>query len=1155
MAVYSRLLFRAGGGVTPPGQRLEQVPNTVSLLIGLGGAGVHCVRCVKTRVHELLRPDGPERPSYAHIRFLGADAATRSKSGPLVQNPGRDSVCGVLPLEDGEFFSLENRQLAKALRSREALERRKDLSWLDYDRLTAPEASSTAGVRQIGRFLFMDRSADFSARLSREIALARRGLDNPRVNVHIFTSLGGGTGAGCFLDACYIARALGETGGDLAVFGYFFLPEVSLSSLSPEYDALRRRIRANAYAALRELDYCMGLDRNGGAFQQIYQGGRSLPWDGPPVDLCTLIGAEAASPGAYGDAMEQTADYVARLLTKAAKPDLREHLALFREAVRQADSKKTRGFHTCYCTIGSARVRFPLREIHTWLSSELFARFTPPEAGETGPGEGASLFRAALGGNGDGGLCQALWRELRGEEEDPPYPGDWKQAREQGPQALPEHYAAVAARRRDTRAAKLSALMEGEDSLAGRIRGVLEPMVRDPRRGPWEANRLAGGHGGLRDLSEALWKEYTASRKEDDAQAAELRRALDTAREDFETHHRRQGILLDNDHRRFTDYEEAYRRLSRFEADRETWEDLGKLLSRFRAQASDLAGLFGRLSRVTDTLLETFRENREALRPLASGGGGPNGTGTLLSLADLRPGQGGPLDRALDALVPSQAWDKLMETLLRHEDAWVRGDENRIAALVTDYCQELFPSLSGEAAEALLREKAPEAGAQDLLRALRRQAAPAFPWDSTLWQTAQSLRLEKLSVPPEWEFLRSGEESDDAAAGEVTAVCAVSAFPLCAYAGRVECARAYDAFGGAGLYSYEGRGGMDWRYLPPLSPQSALDPRGGEMPEALVSALLSGRALYTEARRYGILDGASVFCRPYGTALDRLRQAAEECRAEIARWDAGMAQVPAAFENLDETGLEAASYALRRAGKGLPDLDAALDALRRRMEIPMERTETALPADGDRRLHDIVLRVQEDHFFAFPAFHPMVREILGALETALAAARTVAAEAEGRKQAWQDRQKALNAAAQGLKQARQDRSQLADAYCDALCTGVLVLRGDAVLWPRPQGREALALSGPEYPYGRIPLYQGFLSFLRLPEEQRSGIAQEVRRRYRREDALVDESGARLARELTADRKSALFRDAGAFDNEEEIGDFLEEFIERFDAFRLKRSIE
>ena len=164
--------------------------------------------------------------------------------------------------------------------------------WQTYPYLK-PENGSGA-VRQIGRFMMMEFSAMFMAKLQEMISEAMAGLSTvyPDVRIHILSGLSGGTGSGCFLDVCYMVRAaLQETGCRNAVIsGYFFLTDVNLAKIPETSVSLKEKLRMNGYAALQELDYTMGIQDNGGAFQQEYQCGRMISWDREPVDKCFLVG-------------------------------------------------------------------------------------------------------------------------------------------------------------------------------------------------------------------------------------------------------------------------------------------------------------------------------------------------------------------------------------------------------------------------------------------------------------------------------------------------------------------------------------------------------------------------------------------------------------------------------------------------------------------------------------------------------------------------------------------------------------------------------------------------------------------------------------------------------------------------------------------------
>src|SRR5207253_2827185 len=77
--------------------------------------------------------------------------------------------------------------------------------------------------------------------------------------VYVICSLCGGTGSGMFLDVAYLLRKLvGVDPSTRRFVGMFVMPEVYESVVE---NAHLKRIYANSYAALRELDYLMNSQR------------------------------------------------------------------------------------------------------------------------------------------------------------------------------------------------------------------------------------------------------------------------------------------------------------------------------------------------------------------------------------------------------------------------------------------------------------------------------------------------------------------------------------------------------------------------------------------------------------------------------------------------------------------------------------------------------------------------------------------------------------------------------------------------------------------------------------------------------------------------------------------------------------------------------
>lgn len=209
--LYSKLLLTTGGGIISEQQQAEQERNTASVIIGLGGTGISAIRTLKTQVYERLKPDNPaaEVPTYQHIAFVGVDTDKRS-SGIIDRNSKvKSEDMTVKPLDETEFFDIGNKGIDKVICNPNVLSRRKELAWVNK-RIPAPDLTDAGagGIRQVGRAMLVDKAQSFKSKIEAALTTAMTSLNGPNVYIHIFSGLSGGTGSGCFLDACYIIRKL-----------------------------------------------------------------------------------------------------------------------------------------------------------------------------------------------------------------------------------------------------------------------------------------------------------------------------------------------------------------------------------------------------------------------------------------------------------------------------------------------------------------------------------------------------------------------------------------------------------------------------------------------------------------------------------------------------------------------------------------------------------------------------------------------------------------------------------------------------------------------------------------------------------------------------------------------------------------------------------
>ena len=152
MPKYDSLLLNCGGGIINHSQQSKQYRGAAALAIGIGGTGVAALAELKQQVYLQLEPDNPDSPvpEYQHIQFLAIDSDTTDIDG----------MRGKAKLDrDQEFFSINNPNLAAALKAKGQVKGNAALNWMDIDKITNLLGTQGAGgVRQVGRFLLISKA-------------------------------------------------------------------------------------------------------------------------------------------------------------------------------------------------------------------------------------------------------------------------------------------------------------------------------------------------------------------------------------------------------------------------------------------------------------------------------------------------------------------------------------------------------------------------------------------------------------------------------------------------------------------------------------------------------------------------------------------------------------------------------------------------------------------------------------------------------------------------------------------------------------------------------------------------------------------------------------------------------------------------------------
>ncbi len=270
---------RSRPSMNDPVQRYDKPTIYPTMVVGVGGMGSNTVRAVKRRFRNVW--GGDQLPGM--IQLLALDTE------PLVNRLDQE------PLFADEFAYMGKFDATRLVAN---LDQHPEIAqWWNYPSIPLGYIHNGAKqLRPIGRLCFFRNYVTFKQQLETKLAnldkirdmeiAQNRGF--PVVGnyqlIYVVSSLCGGTGAGMFLDVVHRIRA--QVRNNARIVGIFFLPDVLEAEISS--DLQQRRIRANAYAALKELNYFQETQK----FSVLYPSEqRELP-DTPyaPFDFIFLMG-------------------------------------------------------------------------------------------------------------------------------------------------------------------------------------------------------------------------------------------------------------------------------------------------------------------------------------------------------------------------------------------------------------------------------------------------------------------------------------------------------------------------------------------------------------------------------------------------------------------------------------------------------------------------------------------------------------------------------------------------------------------------------------------------------------------------------------------------------------------------------------------------
>ncbi len=274
-----------------------------TLVLGLGGTGTIVLKRLKRLIREKFQDKRVDL-----FQFLALD--TEFESMDYYQ---RLDVAEFLNLAENTILG---NQIVQAMVTEGTDEIYKGLrAWWPFDAKGKPFqpgdiTSGAKATRCVGRLALWYRGMEVFRSIERKFdnALLIRGLRRSEIpstgnaaKVFIICSLAGGTGSGMFIDIAYMVRSILDRFGLASFITGLLLVDTSPFAKIIQEEGLLRRMGANTYAALCELDWFMGGNKNaagtggnGGpsiVYDLEYPGQLRIRSDAKPFDVCYLVTA------------------------------------------------------------------------------------------------------------------------------------------------------------------------------------------------------------------------------------------------------------------------------------------------------------------------------------------------------------------------------------------------------------------------------------------------------------------------------------------------------------------------------------------------------------------------------------------------------------------------------------------------------------------------------------------------------------------------------------------------------------------------------------------------------------------------------------------------------------------------------------------------
>lgn len=371
--------------------RVEKLDDPL-LVIGLGGTGADILLTIKRMFAERFTlprdENGNPIPIPRRTDYLAIDS----------------SKATFMSFEQSESLDISVNGLDNILApdKRDVLLNPCERAWLDPKLNAASNGIGAGTYRQAAR-LMLSRNYSrvyntLKTKLTRlasvEVGHARS--TTMRMNVVIVAGICGGTGSGTFLDVAQIVRKVLADDAALAnmnkrITGYIVMPDISCAHVTSGGEPMQASLKANGYAALKELDFWMNVGTHKTPYTIRYSDapGDACTWNMPPFDACILMSGTTVKGDLYQNSYDVMRTTIAENLlhylayeqkkTEGDKDVEYSYISYEDNLARMVImTPKKMPLYYGYRAVGAYTKRIPKTEIMYYEGEKLLRSFVPP---------------------------------------------------------------------------------------------------------------------------------------------------------------------------------------------------------------------------------------------------------------------------------------------------------------------------------------------------------------------------------------------------------------------------------------------------------------------------------------------------------------------------------------------------------------------------------------------------------------------------------------------------------------------------------------------------------------------------------------------------------------------------------------------------------